>query len=87
MLIVDAWFDVLTSRRHDRMVAVLVAFAVELPLAAVCGWLSQQTQAIAEKRIALLLPRTRGRMRRDAERAGALDTGRERYLDTDDPPD
>jgi hypothetical protein len=86
MLIVDAWFDVLTSLRHDRMVAVLVAFAVELPLAAVCWWLSQQTQAIAEKRIAILLPRTRGRMRRDAERAGALDTGRERHLDAHEPP-
>lgn len=86
MLIVDAWFDVLTSLRHDRMVAVLVAFAVELPLAAVCWWLSQQTQAIAEKRIAILLPRTRGRMRRDAKRAGALDTGREHHLDADEPP-
>jgi hypothetical protein len=86
MLIVDAWFDVLTSRRHDRMVAAIVALAVELPLAAVCWWLSQQTQAIAEKRIALLLPRTRGRMRRDAERAGALDTGLERHLDADEPP-
>lgn len=86
MLIVDAWFDVLTSRHDDRMFAVIVAVAVELPLAAVCWWLSQQTQAIAEKRIALLLPRTRGRMRRDAERAGALDTGRERRLEVDDPP-
>jgi hypothetical protein len=87
MLIVDAWFDVLTSRRHDRMVALIFALAIELPLAAVCWWLSQQTQAIAEKRIALLLPRTRGRMRRDAERAGALDTGRERRLDPEQPPD
>jgi hypothetical protein len=86
MLIVDAWFDVLTSRRHDRMVAVIFALAIELPLAAVCWWLSQQTQAIAEKRIALLLPGTKGRMRRDAERAGALDTGRERRLDPDEPP-
>lgn len=87
MLIVDAWFDVLTSRRHDRLVAVIFAVAIELPLAAVCWWLSQQTQAIAEKRIALLLPRTRGRIRRDAERAGSLDTGRELHLDPDDPPD
>jgi len=86
MLIVDAWFDVLTSPYHDRLVALIFAFAIELPLAAVCWWLSQQTQAIAEKRIALLLPRTRGRMRRDAERARALDTGRERRVDPD-PPD
>ena len=85
MLIVDAWFDVLTSPYRDRLVALIFAFAIELPLAAVCWWLSQQTQAIAEKRIALLLPRTRGRMRRDAERAGALDTGRERRVDPDSP--
>ena len=71
---------------YDLFTVLIFAFAIELPLAAVCWWLSQQTQAIAEKRIALLLPRTRGRMRRDAERARALDTGRERRVDPD-PPD
>jgi hypothetical protein len=75
LLIVDAWFDILTSRRRDVPIAITTAALVELPLAALCWWLSQQTQAIAEKRISLLLPRTRGRLRRDAEKAGALSTG------------
>jgi hypothetical protein len=75
MLIVDAWFDVLTSRHRDLPISIAFAVVIELPLAALCWWLSMQTQAIAEKRIALLLPRTRGRLRRDAEEAGALGTG------------
>ena len=75
LLIVDAWFDVLTSRRREVPFAVLLAVLVELPLAGLCWWLSQQTQAIAEKRISLLLPRARGRLREDADKAGALDTG------------
>jgi hypothetical protein len=76
LLIVDAWFDVLTSRRREVPFAILLAVLVELPLAGLCWWLSQQTQAIAEKRISLLLPRARGRLRRDADTAGDLNTGR-----------
>ena len=68
LLIVDAWFDVLTSRRRDVPLAILLAVVVEVPLALLCWWLSQQTQAIAEKRISLLLPQTRARQRRDANR-------------------
>ena len=78
LLIVDAWFDVLTSRHHEFLASIAFAVVVELPLAALCWWLSKQTQAIAEKRIALLLPRPRrgrGRLRRDAERAESLGTG------------
>jgi hypothetical protein len=78
LLIVDAWFDVLTARRRQLPVSIAFAVFIELPLAALCWWLSMQTQAIAEKRIALLLPRARGRLRRDAEKAGSLDTGRPR---------
>ena len=75
LLIVDAWFDVLTSRRREVPAALALAIFVELPLALLCWWLSQQAQAIAEKRISLLLPGTRGRLRRDADRASAVDTG------------
>jgi hypothetical protein len=75
LLIVDAWFDVLTARHRQLPVSIAFAIGIELPLAALCWWLSVQTQAIAEKRIALLLPRAKGRLRRDAERAGSLDTG------------
>jgi len=66
MLIVDAWFDVLTSPYRDRLVALIFAFAIELPLAAVCWWLSQQTQAIAEKRIAAIERITARRAEREA---------------------
>jgi hypothetical protein len=76
LLIVDAWFDVLTARRRQLPVSIAFAVFIELPLAALCWWLSMQTQAIAEKRIALLLPRVKGRVKRDADEAGALDTGR-----------
>jgi hypothetical protein len=76
LLIVDAWFDVLTSRRREVPLAVLLAVLVELPLAGLCWWLSQQTQAIAEKRISILLPRAKGRLRRHADTVGALNTGR-----------
>jgi hypothetical protein len=76
LLIVDAWFDVLTSRHRQLPVSIAFAVLIELPLAAVCWWLNMQTQAIAEKRIALLLPRARGRLRRDTEQEGSLDAGR-----------
>ena len=55
MLIIDAWFDVLTSRSSARLVALAFAVAVELPLSALCWWLAIHTQEIAEQRIALLL--------------------------------
>ncbi len=75
LLVVDAWFDVLTARRRQLPISIAFAIFIELPLAALCWWLSKQTQAIAEKRIALLLPRAKGRLRRDADEAGSLDTG------------
>jgi hypothetical protein len=37
------------------MVPVALAVLVELPLAAVCVWLSYHTQHLAERRIVLLL--------------------------------
>jgi hypothetical protein len=79
LLIVDAWFDVLTSRRREVPFALALAIFIELPLALLCWWLSQQTQAIAEKRISLLLPRSpriKGRLRRDADKAAELNSGR-----------
>ena len=37
LLVADAWFDiVLESRSDDRWVAIIEAFAAELPIAAVC---------------------------------------------------
>jgi hypothetical protein len=51
LLVVDAWFDVLTSPRHQMLESVLLAVFIELPLAGVCGWLSYHTERLAERRI------------------------------------
>jgi hypothetical protein len=59
LLIVDAWFDVLTSAPGRWLQSVLLAVAVELPLAAVCVWLSYHTEQLAGRRIVLLLRRQR----------------------------
>jgi hypothetical protein len=60
LLVVDAWFDVITSPPNQVPESVLLAVAVELPLAAVCAWLSYHAEQLAERRIVLLL-RYRGR--------------------------
>jgi hypothetical protein len=53
LLVVDAWFDVLTSPPHQRLQSVLLGVLVELPLAALCGWLSYHTHQLAARRIRL----------------------------------
>jgi hypothetical protein len=64
LLIVDAWFDVMTSPAGDRLQSILLCVLVELPLAAVCGWLSYHTHQLAERRIRLAV-RWPGRRQRD----------------------
>ncbi len=59
---VDAWFDVMTTPGVQRIEAILLAAFVELPLAAVCMWLSWHTQQLEERRIVLLMRRYRGRL-------------------------
>ncbi len=59
LLVVDAWFDVMTTPPGGRLESILLAVAVELPLAAVCMWLSYHAQQLAERRIVLLLRRQR----------------------------
>ena len=62
LLVVDAWFDVLTTPAAQRTEAIALAGAVvELPLAAVCIWLSWHTQQLAERRITILLRRCQRR--------------------------
>src|SRR6266571_4964992 len=40
LLIADAWFDVLTGGPgDDRLLAVVLALAIELPLAVLCFWI------------------------------------------------
>ncbi len=60
MLVVDAWFDVVTSPPGQRMLAIVLAVGVELPLAMVCVWLSYHSEQLAEQRIVLLLRPGRG---------------------------
>jgi hypothetical protein len=57
LLLVDAWFDVMTSLPGQRLDPVAEAVLVELPLASVCIWLSLHTQQLAERRLLLLLRR------------------------------
>jgi hypothetical protein len=59
LLAVDAWFDVMTTLPGQRLEPVVLAVLVELPLAAVCVWLSLHTQQLTERRLVLLLRRGR----------------------------
>jgi hypothetical protein len=61
LLVVDAWFDCLTSPARQLWQSILLAVVVELPLAAVCIWLSYHTEQLSQQRIVLLLRRRRPR--------------------------
>jgi hypothetical protein len=63
VLIVDAWFDCMTTPGSERWRSIAFCLLVELPLAAVCLWLSYHTEQIGERRI-LILQRRLGRFRR-----------------------
>ncbi len=63
LLVVDAWFDVMTTLPSQRLEPVALAVLIELPLASVCVWLSLHTQQLAERRLVLLL---RGRRKAEA---------------------
>jgi hypothetical protein len=55
--------------------SILLAVAVELPLAAICMWLSYHTQHLADRRIRLLLT---GRLLRGTFRRGTFRRGEPR---------
>jgi hypothetical protein len=69
LLVVDAWFDLMTTPSAQLAQSIVLAAVVELPLVAVCIWLSLHTQELTERRIVLL-------MRRRAGRPGHADRGR-----------
>jgi hypothetical protein len=54
-LITDAWFDVVGSNGSDRMIAVVMAALVELPLAALCWWLAMHSQELAQRRVSRMI--------------------------------
>jgi hypothetical protein len=57
LLVVDAWFDIMTSPRHEILEAIVLAALIELPLAGLCAWLSYHTEHLEEQRIVLMSPR------------------------------
>jgi hypothetical protein len=67
LLVVDAWFDCITTPGSARLESLALGFVIELPLAAVCLWLSYHSHQIAERRIILLRrrPPRAGRNGRD----------------------
>jgi len=57
LLVVDAWFDLMTTPSPQVIQSIVLAAVVELPLAAVCGWLALHTEELVERRIMLLVRR------------------------------
>jgi hypothetical protein len=53
LLVVDAWFDILTSPRQQVLGSIVLAVFIELPLAVVCGWLSYHTERVMGRSIRL----------------------------------
>jgi hypothetical protein len=65
LLVVDAWFDVMTSPRRQVPEAIVLAALVELPLAGLCAWLSYYTENVAQRQAVLSRRRwRRGRSNR-----------------------
>ena len=60
LLAADAWFDVLTSSSGWGLAqAIAMSVLAELPLSFLCFWLSWHSQAVAERRLIVLLTRRR----------------------------
>ena len=60
MLVVDAWFDVVTSQPGgERIMAVVLAVIVELPLAALCLWWGLHAQDVLAARVQFFRRRAR----------------------------
>jgi hypothetical protein len=58
LLVVDAWFDVLTTpARHGLELSLILAVFVELPLAGVCLWIATHTRQVLLRRVELLTRR------------------------------
>ncbi|GLY79048.1 hypothetical protein [Actinoallomurus iriomotensis] len=51
LLLVDAWFDVVTADSHRELaIALLLAFCAELPLAAFCLWIAGRVEFRRQRR-------------------------------------
>jgi hypothetical protein len=49
MLLIDAWFDVLTTHRGGQIVSVLMAAFAEIPCALICFYVSRRIVALFEQ--------------------------------------
>jgi hypothetical protein len=51
LLVVDAWFDILTASRSEMTGAVLSAALIELPLAALCFAIARNAERVRQHRL------------------------------------
>ena len=49
MFVIDAWFDVTTSRGGEFLIALFLAVFAELPLALVCAWTAVNAERVRER--------------------------------------
>ena len=49
MLLIDAWFDVLTTHRGGQMVSILMAVFAEIPCAVICFYVSRRIVRLFEQ--------------------------------------
>ncbi len=49
LLVVDAWFDLLTSGGRDLTYAIVLAVVAELPLAALCLWIVLDSETCSRR--------------------------------------
>lgn len=71
MLLCDAWFDTLSAKDNgERLVAALLALAVELPTAALCLLTARHGEEVVERAQRYALVARRLRPRRRAEGTG-----------------
>jgi hypothetical protein len=54
LLVVDAWFDCMTTPAGSRWESFVFCFCVELPLSVLCMWLSYHTEQLKARRIRIL---------------------------------
>src|SRR5947209_756789 len=70
MLLVDAWFDVMTTPRgHGLLLSWTLAILVELPLAGTCLWIALHAETVIANRVVVLDRRARRAGERAARRA------------------
>ncbi len=68
LLVVDAWFDIMTSHGRDQMLTAFgSALLIEVPLAALCFWIARHAERVRRDRLRWALRRARDGV--DLERA------------------